>query len=77
MDDPETDADDSELGARSPEEVDRTERALGKSADDAVPAPRRGPYAVLGIRGAATASHPSGNRPAVSLAKPQVDYRHM
>jgi hypothetical protein len=62
MDDPEAVADDIELGARSPEEVDRTERALGNAADDAVPAPHRGPVAAPDIRRAATASHPSGNR---------------
>ena len=62
MDDPEAVADDIELGARSPEEVDRTERALGNAADDAVPAQHRGPVAALDIRGAATASDPSGNR---------------
>jgi hypothetical protein len=59
MDDPEADADDTELGTRSPQEVDRTERALGNAADDAVPAPHRGPVAAPDIRGATTASHPS------------------
>ena len=61
MDDPETDADDTELGTRSPQEVDRTEPALGNAADDAVPAPHRGPVAAPDIRGATTIPARSGS----------------